>query len=88
MFYTKPTKSLEHSNGLAYSPLNSAMLSCSCKARKALEWSTYLAVCWIKKIQLRGWDTPEWIFGPQSFITLKDSHQDLSNEGQTLFWVH
>ena len=49
---------------------------------------TYLAVCWMKKIQLRGWDTPEWIFGPQSFITLKDSHQDLSNEESNLFWVH
>jgi hypothetical protein len=35
----------------------------------------------MKKIQLRGWDTPERIFGPQFFIMSKDSHQDLSNEG-------
>ena len=27
-------------------------------------------------------------FGPWPFLILKSSHQDLSNGGQTLFWVH
>ena len=26
-------------------------------------------------------------FGPWSYIIFKNSHQDLSHEGQTLFWV-
>ena len=83
MFYTKPAKSLEHFHGVAYSPLNSAMLSCSCKARKALELCTYLAVCWMEKTQLRGTNLGHpWVdFWNMIFYNLKDSNQDLSNEG-------
>ena len=62
--------------------------SCSCvKARRALEWSTYWAVLRSEICPLRGqiWEPKlhprGGFFGPWSFIILKNSHQDISNEG-------
>ena len=56
-------------------------------SRRALEWSTYLAVRWLEIIALRGnnWG-PKLVqpgggfFGPWFFMILKTSHQDISNE--------